>query len=260
MYTRRSTAAHRNPGITKARPSPTPDNRAWLAERAKVGSVIFIGGAKLDDFRIRYAQSRFRHDLLPSFWSWVGIADGRQAMYTVPLGFGTDASVPVARNGIVRVPLARFSDTAQYPNVGVVSFVRDGRPIVSNARRLVGQRSAIDLPALMLPWLAYVWGAPTQDNPATAGHGVPSAVFTQAAFGMAGIELTPGMSTNASCPEAIWQSALWWHRYYKQTADVAGPAQAHDPSARDADDPGQIVPVGEYRVLQPAAAVSMESK
>jgi hypothetical protein len=33
-------------------------------------------------------------------------------------------------------------------------------------------------------------------------------------FGVVGYDLTPGLESRASCPEAIWQAAKWWHEYY----------------------------------------------
>jgi hypothetical protein len=33
-------------------------------------------------------------------------------------------------------------------------------------------------------------------------------------FGAAGFDLTPGLESRSSCPEAIWQAAKWWHEYY----------------------------------------------
>jgi hypothetical protein len=32
-------------------------------------------------------------------------------------------------------------------------------------------------------------------------------------LGAAGFELTPGIASSATCPEAIWQAARWWHEY-----------------------------------------------
>jgi hypothetical protein len=34
-------------------------------------------------------------------------------------------------------------------------------------------------------------------------------------LGAAGFDLTPGLESRASCPEAIWQAAKWWHKYYE---------------------------------------------
>jgi hypothetical protein len=33
---------------------------------------------------------------------------------------------------------------------------------------------------------------------------------------IAGLELTPGLSSQSSCPEAIWQAAKWWYQFYAQ--------------------------------------------
>jgi hypothetical protein len=35
-------------------------------------------------------------------------------------------------------------------------------------------------------------------------------------FGAAGFDLTPGLESRASCPEAMWQAAKWWHEYYER--------------------------------------------
>jgi hypothetical protein len=68
-------------------------------------------------------------------------------------------------------------------------------------------------------------------NPLAETLGLPSAVFIETVYGMAGIELTPGLSCSARCPEAIWQA---------QTT--------HDENA------AQQVPEGKYAIPQKAAA------
>ena len=76
----------------------------------------------------------------------------------------------------------------------------------------------IDIPTLLLPWLGFVWGAGSTANPLLDGFGVPSAVLVETAFGMAEVEITPGLATASSCPEAIYQAAKWWTGYYTETA------------------------------------------
>ena len=34
--------------------------------------------------------------------------------------------------------------------------------------------------------------------------------------GVVGYDLTPGLESRASCLEAIWQAAKWWHGYYEE--------------------------------------------
>jgi hypothetical protein len=103
-------------------------------------------------------------------------------------------------------------------------------------------RSVADLPSLLVRWLAYTWGATEQANPLRQGHGVPSAAMVEALYGLAGVDLTPGLAAAASCPEAIWQAAIWWGKYYKAAAE-GGPD-------------GVIEPEGVVGIRQRAASVT----
>jgi hypothetical protein len=49
---------------------------------------------------------------------------------------------------------------------------------------------------------------------------------------MAEVELTPGLATASSCPEAIYQAAKWWHRYYEQSAGAEEDDASHHPVGR----------------------------
>jgi hypothetical protein len=101
-----------------------------------------------------------------------------------------------------------------------------------------------------------VWSAGDKTNPLLGGTGLPAAALVEAAHGMAGVELTPGLASGSSCPEAIWQSALWWHDYYRQTAAISGISVATDRDpVPEAAALKAIVPEGEYRLLQKEAAV-----
>jgi hypothetical protein len=62
------------------------------------------------------------------------------------------------------------------------------------------------------------WGTKGSSNPLLEGKGVPSSAFVETVFAMAGFELTPGLSSASSCPEAMWQSAKWWTDFYEKTA------------------------------------------
>jgi hypothetical protein len=259
MDIRRSPATSRNPLVVQDEAPSTRGNAAWLQDHAEPGSVVFIGGAGLTDFRIRVAQSHLRNDMLPSFWSFAGIMTAR-GILTVPLASAGDPSSVPATNAVRLVRLQEFDDPAPYPNVGAIRFVDRGDAIVANAEKLIRHRSAVDLPTMLLQWLGFVWGAGTRRNPLLENVGLPGAAFVETAFGMAGIELTPGLSSGSSCPEAIWQSALWWHDYYRKTAavmteDGASAARATQPA--DAL-PRAVEPEGSYRCLQPAAAVAYE--
>jgi hypothetical protein len=255
---RQSQATGRN-RLIREDSRPKGRNAQWLRANSTVGSVILIGGAGLVDFRVRVAQGHLRHDLLPSFWSTVGISTGRGLM-TVPLWSPRDPSSVPATNAIHDVRFAEFDDPERYPNLAAIQFVDKSETIASRARRIAQQRSAIDLPSMLLVWLGFVWGAGNRQNPLLQNVGLPASVFVQTAFAVSGIELCPGLASASSCPEAIWQSALWWHDYYEKTAAVSSsdktPAK---PAARGAG-PRSIVPTGAYVLRQKAAAVTYESK
>jgi hypothetical protein len=261
---RRSSATERNRQVKDDPGRRGLGNRQWLARRATPGAVVFLGGATLIDFRVRVAQSAFRQDLLPSFWSLVGIADSTASLLTVPLSSGDDVSRVPMVNGIQRVRFTALDDPDEFPNVAVVRFAEPARVAVGNLRRLETQRSAIDVPSLIVPWLGFAWAAGGHRNPLLDHVGLPSAAVVETAFGMSGIELTPGLASGSSCPEAIWQAAVWWHDYYRQTADVAGAPVATDErqaTSRPTDDmPRAIVPEGRYWVRQEAAAVTFEPR
>jgi hypothetical protein len=250
---RRSPATQRNSRVQADAEAEGSANAAWLTANAPVGAVVLIGGAGLSDFRIRVAQSHLRSDLLPSFWSLVGISTARGLLTVATLPVG-DASLVPMTNAVREIKFSELDDVHQYPNVGVVQFADSSDEVLANAKRLMQQRYLLDLPTMLLPWLGYVWGAGTRGNPLHENVGLPAAALVETAFGMAGIELTPGLASGSSCPEAIWQSALWWHDYYEQTAAIDTPK----PPLAKATALQGIVPKGIYRVQQYAAAVSYE--
>jgi hypothetical protein len=140
--------------------------------------------------------------------------------------------------------LDEYDDPLRFPNIAVLQFTDAVPPIQANIDRVKGQRSVIDLPTLVLPWLGYIWSAGQAGNPLLAGYGLPSAAFVETVYGIAGIELTPGLSSASSCPEAIWAAAKWWHEFYGEETGVGD--EAHAIARR---------PSGYFAVRQPAAAV-----
>lgn len=258
ITSRLSGASRKNSTIEPT--SGADSNAAWLAslsdEIVQPGAVLLLGGADVLDFHIRVAQSHLRRDLLPSFWSLAGILVSRDAFLTVPLDARLDPSRVPAANAIHECPLEAYSDASRYPNIAIVHFAAPSAPILEHARRLAGQRSAVDLPQLVVAWLGFAWGAGAAGNPLLDNRGLPSAALVETAFGIAGIELTPGIASAASCPEAIWQAALWWHEYYEKTANADAPGAGPRSARRAADErPATIVPFGAYLTRQPAAAV-----
>jgi hypothetical protein len=140
--------------------------------------------------------------------------------------------------------IEEYDDPVRFPNIAVVQFTDDERPIHQNIDRVKSERSVVDLPTLMLPWLGYIWSVGQVANPLLTGQGLPSAAFVETVYGIAGIELTPGLSSASSCPDAIWAAAKWWHQFYGDGAGIRDEAHA---AARK--------PSGHFAVRQPAAAV-----
>jgi hypothetical protein len=284
---RHAPAGSRNKSIKEVSARAGESNLDWLKRAAAgadlAGAVILIGGSDLAHFRVRCAQSRLRSDMLPSFWSLAGVLVNDRSFFSVTLEVEDVSRVPQT-NGVRRCRLSDYADPKWFPNVAVLRFTDSVRPVTDNITRVERQRSVIDLPSHLLPWLAHVWGAGAGDNPLVAGYGLPSAAFVETVFGLSGIELTPGLSSSSSCPEAIWSTALWWHDFYEARADDEARAAALAiPSAAEAGAAGRAakgakksggkaqaaarvveedsgtararVPAGFYAVRQPAAYV-----
>jgi hypothetical protein len=227
-------------------------NRDWLKriirenEFAPSG-LLLIGGNSVANFRIRVAQSHLRHDLTPSYWSLVGILSGEETFFSVPLEWKDELSEMPHSNGIQTCRMSDYDDPDHFPNIAFVQFTSSYEDILKYAERMKWQRSVVDLPALVIAWLEYVWAVGQKGNPLVNGQGLPSAVYAEMVYGIAGIELTPGLASASSCPEAIWQSAKWWRAFYETTSQINSGSQAQS-----------IIPTGCFALRQPAAAVYEE--
>jgi hypothetical protein len=224
-------------------------NRAWLKRiiaenKFEPRGLLLIGGASVSDFHIRVAQSSLRHDLTPSHWSQVGVLSDANSFYSAPLQWAGELSEMPHYNAIQSCKLADYDDPDYFPNIAYVQFTTDMKMILDYAERLKLQRSMIDIPELVIRWLEYVWAVGQSGNPLANGKGLPSAVFAETIFGIAGIELTPGLATASSCPEAIWQAAKWWKAFYDESSKVSVTSQA-----------APIVPAGCFFMRQESAMV-----
>ncbi len=240
---RRSTSSTANESIVRKEPKKNEGNRAWLKRTGATDGLLLLGGASTAHFRIRVAQSHARGDLKPSLWSLAGILTSSDSFLSAPLELCSTASEVAARNGVQICSMSDYDDPGQFPNIAIIRFTEESTKILDNANRISDQRSIIDLPALMLPLLSYIWIAGRATNPLAEGLGLPSAAFVETVYGIAGIELTPGLSSATSCPEAIWQAAKWWHDYYVKAAETA-----HEENAKPQN------PAGSYAIRQRAAA------
>jgi hypothetical protein len=233
----RSPAFDRNPDVTWFdRTPPGEPNVNWLRRALASGRVetgpgwsllLLVGGVDPLSFRLRVAQSHVRHDLSPSSWSHVLFIPGlgstlaettptlevslAPAKCFGPFGF------PLPRNGLQEGELGAYLDVTLVPNLALLSVPVPAEDIKSSLNSLRRQRSVLDVPQLILRWLAYCWGVGVPASPLAEGIGIPGAALLEAAFAMRSFDLTPGMESRSSCPEAIWQAASWWHGFYQRT-------------------------------------------
>jgi len=244
--TRESPATDSNTLLVKTETRDPPSNLTWFRAGRRRRGIVLLGGTSLTDFRLRVAQSGLRDDLTPSYWSLCGLLlDTKGTFLSVPLQPAEVSSVP-RDNAVQECSLADFDDPDAWPNIAVLSFTREPEAVVRQARLLGRRRSIIDLPELVLAWLGFAWGVGAAGNPLQAGRGLPSAAYVETAHALAGVELTPGLSSSSSCPEAIWQAVKWWHDYYRETAEVTGGSKSQT-----------IVPRGRYLVRQRSAQLSL---
>jgi hypothetical protein len=225
---RSSPASAPNPNLVSQARARNQTNLAWLSRalkgRGKKGSgspvLVLLGGSDPISFRLRVAQSQARHDLTPSAWSHVVLvepAEGELASATaweISLDPSGGFGYPPPTNGVQRTDLRRYDDAKQFPNIAVLSVPVEAAPVQEAMQRFMRQRNTLDAVDLVTRWLPYVWGAGRATNPLLEGFGLPSAAMVELVLGAAGFELTPGIASSSSCPEAIWQAARWWHEYH----------------------------------------------
>ena len=211
------------------------DNLDWLAanmpEGDKLTLLAMVGGVSPVALRLRFAQSHLRHDLEPSSWSHVFML-GRPAknlastlLYEISLEPAAGFGFPPPNNAVQKGRLGQYRDPASFPNIAVLSIPVDQKEVLKALKRFQMQRAVLDSLELLLHWLAYGWGVGRSDNPLLDGRGIPSAAMLEVVFGAVGYDLTPGLESRSSCPEAIWQAAKWWHDYYK-SENRTGPVGA----------------------------------
>lgn len=243
--TRESPVSEPNEQLQEIAPEAAEGNAAWLARAPLHNGIVLLGGTSLVDFRLRVAQSQLRSDLTPSYWSLCGLFAADGSVATVTLQPDDISDVP-RTNAVRTASIDDFDDPAEWPNICVLRFADNWDVVAQHGRRLAERRTIVDLPALVLEWLAYAWATGDGANPLVAGNGIPSAAFVHAAHSLAGIELTPGLASTASCPEAIWQAVKWWHEYYAGVAELGTSIEAKP-----------VIPYGVYALRQRSAAVRL---
>jgi hypothetical protein len=224
---RSSPASTPNPRFVEQARSRNQTNLAWLqravkAQGKKAASaplLVLIGGTDPVSFRLRVAQSQARHDLTPSSWSHVVLVDpadrdlASAMAWEISLDPASGFGYPPPTSGVQRADLRAYDDAGRYPNIAALHVPLELAPVREALKTFMRQRTVMDAVDLVTRWLPYVWGAGRVTNPLLDGFGLPSATMVEMVLGAAGFELTPGIASSATCPEAIWQAARWWHVY-----------------------------------------------
>jgi hypothetical protein len=233
----RSTSLKPNPQLTPLARKAGEGNIAWgqraLAQMRAAGPaewtcLALLGGVDTMAFHLRVAQSHLRGDLLPSYWSEAllilrgdnSALQGARAVH-VPLLQPGDAAYPPLVNGVVEQDLSFADDPRRYPNVALVAVPVAQEKIEHRLHRFRHARSTLDGLEHVLRWLAFAWSVAHTGNPLHENYGLPSACMLETLFAAEDFDLTPGLESRASCPEAIWSSAKHWHDYFEQTGGRA---------------------------------------
>lgn len=189
--------------------------------------LVMVGGKTPTDLRLRFAQSHVRSDLAPSNWSHVMLLGkthddlARATVTEVSLEPLRGFKFPPPENGVQEGELNRYRSPKKYPNIAVLHVPVRREEIDKALHRFKMQRAVLDAVDLILRWLAYVWGVGRASNPLLDGLGIPAAAMLEIVVGTAGFDLTPGLESRSSCPEAISQAAKYWHQYYQQQEKMA---------------------------------------
>jgi hypothetical protein len=230
MYTLSSRAKSTNKEFAEHKRKKGTTNIDWLRSHLQPDrmAIVLLGGTDLIDFRLRIAQSHLRNDMTPSHWSHVALLGESKAahletasLYEISLAPASGFGFPTATNGVQTSTLENYGDTRRFPNIAVLYLPPSIDPamLMNAIERFQQQRIVIDAVQLLLAWLGYAWGAGRAGNPLLDGLGMPSAAMLETVTGAAGFDLTPGLESRASCPEAIWQSARWWHEYHEENKE-----------------------------------------
>ncbi len=220
-----STATAPSKGFAKVARKSGEDNISWLARNMSSdngSTIVMVGGTSPTAFRLRVAQSHVRHDLYPSSWSHamllgkVGKNLARTTIHEISLEASEGMGFPPPTNAVQESTLGHYVDAAAFPNIAVLHVPITLSAVLSALERFKMQRAVLDAVDLLVRWLAFAWGVSGTGNPLLENHGMPSAAMLEIVFGAAGFDLTPGLESRSSCPEAIWQAAKWWHEYYEK--------------------------------------------
>jgi hypothetical protein len=206
----------------------TEDNRAFFERIAALGdparlsgALLLIGATDHLSLALRRAQTLLRYDRRPSVWShaalileWVG---GDAGAIGVEVTLDPEGHHVPERNGVSVFHLSRYYDTGRYPNVALVAttFGTDDesggrKAIVEAALDPNRERSRFPLWDAIGTWSRYAYAPETTPNPLLSNVPIPGAAFCEYAYAMASVDLTPGATSDQTCPELLWATVKRW--------------------------------------------------
>ena len=229
MKLQRSKTIQPNPKFERLDRADGEDNAQWLLRAlASLDAgggpdwtpILLLGGTDTLAFRLRVAQSHLRSDMLPSYWSTSALLridaarPARARVVQVPLLQPDDGSMATRNNGVVDRPLKTVVDPQRWPNIALIALPVPLATVLDKLDAFRASRNPIDALEHALRWLAFAWGVARSPNPLHDGIGLPSACMLETICAAAGLDLTPGLESRASCPEAIWVAARHWQDYF----------------------------------------------
>lgn len=215
-----------NEGLQELAREQGESNTDWLRRAAGMLDesmhmpALLIGGVSTADFRLRMSQSHARTDMEPSDWSHIALLNvshddpAASTVYEISLNPPGGFGFPPVCNAVQTTQFRHYESARRYPNIALLHLPVDPGKVSKALDRFKMQRTALDTVELVVAWLGFLWGVGSTPNPLLSGLGMPCASMVEAVVSYAGFELTPGMPSRSSCPEAVWQSARWWHNYY----------------------------------------------
>lgn len=193
-----------------------PDSEAW-------SFVLLLGGKDTSAFRLRFAQSPIRRDLLPSYWSDAMLPDvphrrlDHATLISLPLLQPESKAFAPTRNGLITEPIKKLPALTRCPNIALLALPIARKDIMTAVNIYRNSRQAYDAVRNILPWLAFVWGSGEAENPLQKQIGLPAAVMINQIFSTQGFDLAPGVNSQMATPEAFWSAASYWQEFYQET-------------------------------------------
>ena len=190
--------------------------------------LVLLGGSDTVSCRLRYTQAYARQNLTPSNWSHVLLLDRLDTFkktsnaWEMGLHPFNGFDFPPETNAVQKGNLNPYKNPDDFPNIALLAVPVDLKVVKNAVNGFKKMRNVINGPDLVITWLGYLWGASGSRNPLLEECGIPSAVLVEHVIGAAGFDLTPGLASRSSCPEAIWQAAKWWHDYYAKAENEEG--------------------------------------